>query len=101
MEKPKPEQMPSPVYQRKFFPNPEPSEPYKPKIWDYTPNTVKLKRTKEYFVEEPVIRRQFSADVEVAPVKFSSNQDNCVKKALFVGNAYLGGDNISEFQVYF
>ena len=99
VEKPNPERTPSPVYQRKFFPNPEPSEPYKPKIWDYTPNTVKLKRTKEYYVEEPVIRRQFSADLEVAPVKFSSNQDNCVKKALFVGNAYLGGDNISEFKV--
>ena len=95
----KPEQTPSPVYQRKFFPNPEPSEPYKPKVWDYTPNTVKLKRTKEFYVEEPVIRRQFSNDIEVAPVKFSSSQDNCVKKALFVGNAYLGGDNISEFQV--
>ena len=97
---PKPETPASPVYQRKYFPNPEPTEPYKPQVRDYTPNTVKLKRTGEYAAEEPrVIRRQFSCDLEVAPLKFSSSKDNCVKKALFVGDAYLGGDNISEFQV--
>ena len=88
------------MYQRKYFPNPEPTEPYKPQVRDYTPNTVKLKRTGEYAAEEPrVMRRQFSCDLEVAPLKFSSSKDNCVKKALFVGDAYLGGDNISEFQV--
>ena len=99
LKSPSPEKPLSPVYQRKFFPNPEPMEPYKPKIRDYTPTTVKLKRTEEYFEEAPPsFKRQFSSDLDVAPVKFSSSKDNCVKKALFVGDQYMG-DNTEEFHV--
>ena len=90
----------SPVYTRKYFPNPEPVEPYKPKIIDYTPATVKIKRTDDYVEPAQVFRRQFSSDLEVTPVKFSSVQENCVKKALFVGDQYLG-DNIQSYQVPF
>jgi len=88
----------SPVYTRKFFPNPVPSEPYKPKIHDYTPNTVKLKRV-DYFEEAPkMVRRQFDKDIEVKPLKFSSVQDNCIKKALFLGDQYIGGQTKSTDQ---
>ena len=89
----------SPIYQRKFFPNPEPVEPYKPKIRDYTPNTVKLKRTEEEPIEEhKSFKRQFSSDIEVTPIKFSSDKANCVKQALFVGNQYMGED-VNDFKV--
>ena len=89
----------SPVYQRKYFPNPEPSEPFRPAVRDYTPNVVKIKRTDSEYSEQPsVVRRQFSSEVEVRPVRFTSVQDNCVKKALFVGDQYLG-NNMTEFKV--
>ena len=43
------------------------------------------------------MKPQFSSEVEVRPVKFTASQDNCVKKALFVGDQYLG-NNITQFQ---
>jgi len=87
---------PSPVYQRKFFPNPTPSEPFKPKMRDYTPATVKLKRV-DYYEEGPkVIRRQYDNDTEVKPLKFSSVHDNCIKKALFLGDQYMGGQTNNQ-----
>ena len=97
---PKPvEKSPSPVYQRKFFPNPEPMEYYKPKIHDYTPTTVKLKRSEDNFEDDTHVHKiQFSTNLEVTPVKFSSNKDNFVKKTRFVGDSYMG-DNINKFQV--
>ena len=97
---PKPkDKSPSPVYQRKYFPNPEPMEYYKPKIHDYTPATVKLKRTEENYEDDSQVHKvQFSTSLEVTPVKFSSNKDNYVKKARFVGDSYMG-DGINKFQV--
>ena len=60
---------------------------------------VKIKRTDSEYSEQPsVVRRQFSSEVEVRPVRFTSVQDNCVKKALFVGDQYLG-NNMTEFKV--
>ena len=52
---------------------------------------MKLKRV-DYFEEAPkVVRRQYDNDIEVRPLKFSSVQDNCIKKALFLGDQYMGG----------
>ena len=83
---------PSPVYQRKYFPNPEPSEPFRPAARDYSPNLVKIRRAEEPLSEAPaLVKRQFSSEVEVRPVKFTASQENCVKKALFVGDAWQGG----------
>ena len=91
---------PSPVYQRKYFPNPEPAEPFRPAVRDYTPNLVKIKRAESDYCEQPpLLKRQFSSEVEVRPVRFTAMQDNCVKKALFVGDQYLGGNDMTEFKV--
>ena len=82
---------PSPVYQRKYFPNPEPSEPFRPAVRDYSPNLVKIRRAEEPLCEAPaLIKRQFSSEVEVRPVRFTASQENCVKKALFVGDQWQG-----------
>ena len=97
---PPPPRPPSPpAYQRKYFPNPEPSEPFRPAARDYSPNLVKIRRAEDSYSEAPpaLVKRQFSSEVEVRPVKFTASQDNCVKKALFVGDQYLG-NNITQFQ---
>jgi len=86
----------SPVYQRKFFPNPTPSEPFKPKVRDYTPVTVKLKRTDYYEEETKLTRRRYDNDSDVKPLQFSSVPDNCIKKALFLGDQYMGHQNNKE-----
>ena len=87
---PKPSPPPSPVYQRKFFPNPVASEPYKPKIRDIPAVKTTRRRKVEEYVEEsaPLRRREVSMDVK--PVKFSGVAENCIKKALFLGDQYVG-----------
>lgn len=86
----------SPVYTRKFFPNPVTSEPYKPKVFDYCPAPVRLKRVDDY--EEPEARpvRRPSRDVEVRPLKFSAVEENCIKQALFLGDQYMGAGNMVD-----
>ena len=59
---------------------------------------MKIRRTEDSYCEAPaLVKPQFSSEVEVRPVKFTASQDNCVKKALFVGDQYLG-NNITQFQ---
>jgi hypothetical protein len=85
--KPRTPSPPPPV--RKFFPDPPPSEPYKPKFHEFKPTQVKLKYVPDE--ESPKLtRKRFSSDVEVKPFKLTAQRDNCVKKALFLGDQYVG-----------
>ena len=86
----KPSPPPSPAYQRKFFPNPVASEPYKPKIRDIpTVKTTRRRKVEEYVEEAAPLRRR-EVSMEVKPVKFSGVAENCIKKALFLGDQYVG-----------
>ena len=90
---PKPSPPPSPAYQRKFFPNPVPSEPYKPKIRDIpTVKTTRRRKVEEYVEEVAPLRRR-EVNMDVKPVKFSGVAENCIKKALFLGDQYVGEGN--------
>ena len=66
------------------------SEPYKPKIRDIpTVKTTRRRKVEEYVEESaPLRRREVSMDVK--PVKFSGVAENCIKKALFLGDQYVG-----------
>ena len=87
---PKPSPPPSPAYQRKFFPNPVASEPYKPKIRDIPTVKPTRRRKVEEYVEEPAPLRRREVSMDVKPVKFSGVAENCIKKALFLGDQYVG-----------
>ena len=76
------------------------SEPYKPKIRDIP--TVKTRRRKvEEYVEETAPLRRREVSMEVKPVKFSGVAENCIKKALFLGDQYVGegGSKVGDQEV--
>lgn len=81
-----------PMPPRKFFPNPTPTEPYQAKFHEFKPTQVKLKYGPDQ--ESPKInRKRFSTDIEVKPFKLTAQRDNCIVKALFVGDQYVGHHN--------
>ena len=80
-----------PPYKSKAFPMPVRSEPWRRGHIEVQKTSVKLK-----YVEEnnspKYSRKRYSADIEVKPVKFSADRENCVKQAVFTGNQYVGPD---------
>ena len=73
---------------RKLFPNPAPSEPYQAKFHEFKPTQVKLKYVPDE--DSPNFnRKRFSSDIEVKPFKLTAQRDNCVLKALFLGDQYV------------
>jgi hypothetical protein len=58
---------------------------------------TRRKRLEEY-VEQPVQLRRREVDMEVAPIKFSGTKENCVKKALFLGDQYMGENGVAANQ---
>ena len=95
---PKPKSPSPPPYKSRSFPNPPKSEPYKVRHLELVKTTVKMK-----YVDEPsspkFSRKRYSADVDVKPVKFSAVRENCVKKALFLGDQYMGPSQYEEKSV--
>jgi len=66
------------------------SEPYKPKIRDIPTVKTPRRRKVEEYVEEVTPLRRREVSMEVKPVKFSGVAENCIKKALFLGDQYVG-----------
>ena len=79
-----------PPYKSRTFPNPVKSEPWRrERLIEVQKTQVKLKYVDES-TSPKYSRKRFSADIEVKPVVFSADKDNCVKKAVFIGNQFVG-----------